>query len=110
MELHRLKAALVAKNWTQSELAARLGISAPFVSQILSGEAKPSFELAPKILRELGISEGEAFRIFLDEKLAGRKSEKGSPVVRGTLLQGSGEEVAIEAPESAATGAEKKER
>ena len=46
---------LSENNWTQKDLAAILGISAPRLSAILSGKANPTFEQARIISSKLNI-------------------------------------------------------
>lgn len=50
-----LNSRLVEHNWTQKELAAFLGMTAPRLSAILSGKANPTFEQARNIAIRLDI-------------------------------------------------------
>lgn len=47
--MEKLKAYIKAQNMTQADFAGALGISAPYLSQILKGERLPGWELMQKI-------------------------------------------------------------
>jgi transcriptional regulator with XRE-family HTH domain len=51
----RLSERLAQKKWSQCEFAERLGISTSAVSRWISGERKPSLEMAFLLEEELGI-------------------------------------------------------
>ena len=51
-----LRAYLVDTDTNQEQLATRLGISQPFLSMLLSGQRKPSVDLALRIEAETGVS------------------------------------------------------
>ena len=52
---------------SQRELARRLGVSASLISQIESGQSKPSVSTLYAIVTELGVSLDDVFRIHDDE-------------------------------------------
>jgi len=74
---------------SQRELARRLGVSASLISQIESGQSKPSVSTLYAIVTELGVSLDYVFRVHEDElgvaQAVGAESEGdmvGRPVVR----------------------------
>jgi transcriptional regulator with XRE-family HTH domain len=72
---------------SQRELARRLGVSASLISQIESGQSKPSVSTLYGIVTELGVSLDDVFRVHEDEltqaTAAGAESQDaaGGPVV-----------------------------
>lgn len=52
---------------SQRELARRLGVSASLISQIESGQSKPSVSTLYAIVTELGVSLDDVFRVHDDE-------------------------------------------
>ena len=62
-----LKLARVAKRWRQKDLAARLGIGAPYLSLIENGRREPSITLIRKFSKELGVPLGKLLWIAIDE-------------------------------------------
>jgi transcriptional regulator with XRE-family HTH domain len=73
---------------SQRELARRLGVSASLISQIESGQSKPSVSTLYGIVTELGVSLDDVFRVHEDElteaTATGIESQDaaGGPVVR----------------------------
>lgn len=74
---------------SQRELARRLGVSASLISQIESGQSKPSVSTLYAIVTELGVSLDHVFRIHEDElsiaTVVGAEDQSavaGGPVVR----------------------------
>jgi transcriptional regulator with XRE-family HTH domain len=59
-----IEALLAAKQQTKSQLAARLGISAPAVSQILAGKRRVTSTELPKMSAFLGISRDDLLRLL----------------------------------------------
>ena len=55
---------------SQRELARRLGVSASLISQIESGQSKPSVSTLYAIVTELGVSLDYVFRVHEDELAA----------------------------------------
>ena len=72
---------------SQRELARRLGVSASLISQIESGQSKPSVSTLYGIVTELGVSLDDVFRVHEDElteaTATGTESQDaaGGPVV-----------------------------
>ena len=72
---------------SQRELARRLGVSASLISQIESGQSKPSVSTLYGIVTELGVSLDDVFRVHEDElteaTATGAESQDaaGGPVV-----------------------------
>jgi len=72
---------------SQRELSRRLGVSASLISQIESGQSKPSVSTLYGIVTELGVSLDDVFRVHEDElteaTAAGAESQDaaGGPVV-----------------------------
>ena len=58
---NRLKVLRAEQNWTQEELAARLGVSRQTINSIETGKYDPSLPLAFKIARLCGRSIEEIF-------------------------------------------------
>ncbi len=56
-----------AQHLTQSELARRVGISRPYLSNIERGKSKPTVEIAARICKAL---DADFERIFIDGKSA----------------------------------------
>lgn len=82
----RLKQEREAARISQRELARRLGVSASLISQIESGQSKPSVSTLYAIVTELGLSLDYVFRVHEDEAgaaQAGTESDGGlaGPVV-----------------------------
>src|SRR5262245_26753637 len=75
---------------SQRELARRLGVSASLISQIESGQSKPSVSTLYAIVTELGVSLDYVFRVHADEleiaQAVGAESEEvvARPVVHPT--------------------------
>jgi transcriptional regulator with XRE-family HTH domain len=77
---------------SQRELARRLGVSASLISQIESGQSKPSVSTLYAIVTELGVSLDDIFRVHSHEPpIAGvpgdedvRREDGAGPVVRPT--------------------------
>jgi transcriptional regulator with XRE-family HTH domain len=73
---------------SQRELARRLGVSASLISQIESGQSKPSVSTLYAIVTELGVSLDDVFKVHDDELAiataagAGPESVATGPVVR----------------------------
>ena len=72
---------------SQRELARRLGVSASLISQIESGQSKPSVSTLYAIVTELDVSLDDVFRVHDDElsiaTAVGSRSDRGrrGPVV-----------------------------
>lgn len=62
-ERKRLKAARIAKGVTQTELAARIGVTAQAVSSFEKGTKEPKMEMVKRIAEALGITPNELFGI-----------------------------------------------
>lgn len=60
-ERKRLKAARIAKGVTQTELAARIGVTAQAVSSFEKGTKEPKMEMVKRIAEALGISVAELY-------------------------------------------------
>ena len=60
-ERKRLKAARIAKGVTQTELAARIGVTAQAVSSFEKGKKEPKMEMVKRIAEALGISVAELY-------------------------------------------------
>lgn len=60
-ERKRLKAARIAKGVTQTELAARIGLTAQAVSSFEKGTKEPKMEMVKRIAEALGISVAELY-------------------------------------------------
>lgn len=60
-ERKRLKAARIAKGVTQTELAARIGVTAQTVSSFEKGTKEPKMEMVKRIAEALGISVAELY-------------------------------------------------
>ena len=72
---------------SQRELARRIGLSASMISQIESGQSKPSVSTLYAIVTELGVSVDEVFgnngdRVAGTDRAAGETVGDPSPVVR----------------------------
>jgi len=63
----RLREEREAAGISQRELARRLGVSASLISQIESGQSKPSVSTLYAIVTELGVSLDYVFRVHEDE-------------------------------------------
>ena len=63
----RLREEREAAHISQRELARRLGVSASLISQIESGQSKPSVSTLYAIVTELGVSLDYVFRVHEDE-------------------------------------------
>lgn len=63
----RLREAREARGWTQGELADKLGVAQPFVSQLENGRRRPTPALLKRITTTLGISREE---LLAEEKEA----------------------------------------
>lgn len=46
---------IVARGWTQSELARRAGVTPPTVSRVVSGENRPGHDFVQGVARALGL-------------------------------------------------------
>lgn len=55
----RLREAREAKGWTQGELADKLEVAQPFVSQLENGRRRPTPALMKRITTSLGVSREE---------------------------------------------------
>jgi len=83
----RLREARERARISQRELARRLGVSASLISQIESGQSKPSVSTLYGIVTELGVSLDDVFRVHEDGSTeataTGAESESvaGGPVV-----------------------------
>jgi len=83
----RLREEREAAHLSQRELARRLGVSASLISQIESGQSKPSVSTLYAIVTELGVSLDYVFRVHEDElgdaRAVGAESEEvvARPVV-----------------------------
>jgi transcriptional regulator with XRE-family HTH domain len=68
-----------SKNWSQSELAAKTGISQVMVGKYERDDATPSFEVAKKIADAFGVSldylVGEGQNVRFDKKILNRINE-----------------------------------
>ena len=71
---NRLKVLRAERDWSQAELAARLGVSRQTVNAIERGKYDPSLPLAFKMARLFGHAIEE---IFLLEEDAGRSEREG---------------------------------
>ena len=58
---NRLRALRAERNWSQAELAERIGVSRQSVNAIETGKYDPSLPLAFKIARVFGLSIEEIF-------------------------------------------------
>ncbi|RME79663.1 MAG: XRE family transcriptional regulator [Chloroflexi bacterium] len=54
---------LQQRGWSHAELARRSGISRPFISQVLSGDAKPSVNFCRKVAAALDESPDKLLRL-----------------------------------------------
>jgi putative transcriptional regulator len=70
---NRLKVLRAERDWTQGELAIRLGVSRQAVNAVETGKYDPSLPLAFKIARLFGLPIDEVF-LFTDEGGAKRTS------------------------------------
>jgi transcriptional regulator with XRE-family HTH domain/quercetin dioxygenase-like cupin family protein len=70
---------------SQRELARRLGLSASLISQIESGQSKPSVQTLYAIVTELGVSLDHVFRDFGEDGQAG-----GEPLGDDATVAGGG--------------------
>ena len=52
----RVNDAMLARQWTQSDLAERSGLRQAHISQIINAERRPRFELMIPLARALGVS------------------------------------------------------
>ena len=55
---------------SQRELARRLGVSASLISQVESGQSKPSVSTLYAIVTELGVSLDDVFQVHRHERVA----------------------------------------
>ncbi len=53
---------LKVRDWSQSELARRCGVTAPAINRILSGQRTPSTDICISIARALGVSPENVLR------------------------------------------------
>jgi transcriptional regulator with XRE-family HTH domain len=74
----RLREEREAARISQRELARRLGVSASLISQIESGQSKPSVSTLYAIVTELGVSLDYVFRVHEDE-LEGARADGAGP-------------------------------
>jgi transcriptional regulator with XRE-family HTH domain len=74
----RLREEREAARLSQRELARRLGVSASLISQIESGQSKPSVSTLYAIVTELGVSLDYVFRVHEDE-LEGARAVGAGP-------------------------------
>jgi transcriptional regulator with XRE-family HTH domain len=63
---------------SQRELARRLGVSASLISQIESGQSKPSVSTLYSIVTELGVSLDDVFQVHAQERVAVAAAAGGS--------------------------------
>ena len=81
---NRLKVLRAERDWSQAELAARLGVSRQTVNAIERGKYDPSLPLAFKMARLFGNAIEE---IFLPEEDAGRSEREGCGGLEGSNPQ-----------------------
>src|SRR5919106_6561661 len=72
---------------SQRELARRLGVSASLISQIESGQSKPSVSTLYAIVTELGVSLDHVFQVHSHETAAAIAG--GTPMSDGSAAPGS---------------------
>lgn len=60
---NRLKVLRAERDWTQAELARRIGVSRKTINTIENGVFVPSTLLALKLAREFGVSVEEIFQL-----------------------------------------------
>lgn len=51
----KLRQALIANGWSQADLARRMGVSQPFVSQYTSGTRCPGLDVVERFAKALGL-------------------------------------------------------
>lgn len=71
----RLRKLMIAKDWTQSDLARHAGINRDPVSTYLSGRSFPTDDKARKIARALGVTVKDLFPDQLDDDVVGSVEE-----------------------------------
>jgi transcriptional regulator with XRE-family HTH domain len=72
----RIRAIRHARSLTLVEVAARSGLSQPFLSQVETGRARPSFASVDRIARALGTTQIELFAALADIPATGVHSEQ----------------------------------
>jgi putative transcriptional regulator len=65
---NRLKVIRAERNWSQAELAEKLGVSRQTINAIETGKYDPSLPLAFKIARLVGLKIEDIFQLDEDEQ------------------------------------------
>lgn len=65
-----------SKNWTQAELARRIGVKQQSVQAIETGVSKPSIPVAKRIKKEFNLTIEQVWTMFYDDQPPEAASDK----------------------------------